>query len=179
MLARLVKSGWIKRLNGFGINMFQFLNTKHRKLQGQKAFVVTPSERSLQEWAAQYFKTVLIDAKYEGHESSIGLGIMRVKPNDSATTRSCKVFYNKFVMAAQKKFQAKGVSKGSSDGFLFYKGGVICLEFKIGNNKPRDEQEAFAKEMLTIGYPTLVPRTQEDVMAIPGLYGIKTRVVGG
>ena len=154
-----------------------YLDNKHRFLNTKSGRVVveTISERSLQEWAAEYYNTVLIDAKYEGHESSIGLGIMRIQAKDSSVTRACKNFYNKFVLAAQRKFQKKGVSKGSCDGFLFYKGGVLCLEFKVGSNKPRDEQEAFAKDMLALGYPTLIPRTQEDVIAIPGYYGIKTR----
>lgn len=149
------------------------------KKMSDGSYKLVINEQSLQEWAAEYYKTVLIDAKYEGHESSIGLGIMRFKVTDSKITRACKTFYNRFVIAAQIKFQKKGVSKGSSDGFLFYRGGVVCLEFKIGGNKPREEQEAFAKDMLALGYPTLVPRTQEDVIAIPGKYGINTKVNAG
>lgn len=158
---------------GYLDNKHRFLNTKSGKV-----IVETISERSLQEWAAEYYNTVLIDAKYEGHESSIGLGIMRIQAKDSLTTRACKNFYNKFVLAAQRKFQKKGVSKGSSDGFLFYKGGVVCLEFKVDKNKQQEAQEAFAAIMAALGHPTEVPRTQEDVIAIPAKYGIKTRVYG-
>lgn len=135
------------------------------------------SEQLLQEFAAKYFGGVLLPgvAKYEGHEASLGLGIMRPEPKDTYIEAQCKKFYNNFIIPAQRKLQAKGVTKGSSDGFLFHRAGVICLEFKIGKNKAQDAQEHFAKEMLAIGHPTEYPRTPEDVMAIPRKYNIKTR----
>ena len=155
-----------------------YLDNKHKilniRIQRKKR---RAEERGLQEWAAEYFGRVLIPgvAKYEGHESSVGLGVMRPSNTDSLTTKACKIFYNRFVLAAQNKFQAKGVSKGSSDGFLFYQGGVVCLEFKVDKNKPQAAQDEFAADMGLLGYPTENPRTQEDVMEIPGKYGIKTR----
>lgn len=141
-----------------------------RKKKGKK-------EQNLQEWAAKYFGYVLLPgvAKYEGHEASLGLGIMRPEPEDTPVTIACKKFYNNFIIPAQKKLQAKGVTKGSSDGFLFFSNGVICLEFKIGKNKAQEAQVAFAAEMQAIGHPTEYPRTPEDVMAIPRKYNIKTR----
>jgi len=138
-------------------------------------------EQTLQEWAAEYFKLCLIDgiAKYEGHESSIGIGVMPPKATDSMITKKCKNFYNCFVIPAQKRFQAKGVTKGSPDGFLFYKGGMVCIEYKIGKNNASYEQVEYARQMMALGMPTEYPRTQEDVVALPGKYGIKTRAHGG
>lgn len=115
------------------------------------------SEHDLQKWAAEYFDRVLIptEAIYLGHESGINLGREGIR--------------------AQQRFKEKGVKKGSQDGFIFYKNGVVCLEFKVGNNKPTSEQEEFANAMALIGYPTEFPRTQEDVIAIPKKYNIPTR----
>lgn len=122
-------------------------------------------ERALQKHANEYLQLVLIpgQSEYMGHESSLGLGVMPIKLFDSTVTRHCKKFYNRFVMAAQRKLQEKGVTKGSSDGFIFYTGGVLCLEFKVGYNKPTDEQRGFADRMLHIGYPTINPRSIDDV----------------
>ncbi len=122
-------------------------------------------ERTLQRDAYHYLKAVLIPkrSKYLGHESSLGLGIMRIAAKDSAITKACKNFYNKFVISAQRKLQEKGVLKGSSDGFIFYTGGVLCLEYKVGKNKATPEQVEFASDMLDIGYPTVYPKSIDDV----------------
>ncbi len=136
-------------------------------------------ERTLQRDAYHYLSVVLIpgQAKYLGHESSLGLGIMRVALKDSAITRACKTFYNRFVISAQRKLQEKGVLKGSSDGFIFYKDGVLCLEFKSGKNKATPEQIEFADEMLQIGYQTIYPKSIDDVKKALKDYNIPNREI--
>lgn len=155
---------------------------KHKTLDARLAQKqIKLDEHSLQVWAAQYYQRVLIPgiAKYEGHESSVGLGIMRDKATDTSATKKFKQEYNRFflrfVKPIQEKFQAKGVSKGSSDGFLFMPGKTICHEYKVDNNKASPEQLIFASDMAALGNPTEYPRSQEDVIAIPKKYGIKTR----
>lgn len=162
---------------------------RHRRLQGvlverRKRRVAgrsTIAEKELQKWAAEYFNRVLIptEAYYEGHESGIGLGLMSVQTSDSEITRKFKEgynrFFNQFVMPVQRFFQAKGITKGSPDGFLFAKGRVINIEFKVDYNKASGEQKEFADKAALLGNPTEYPRTQDDVMAIPVKYGIKTR----
>jgi hypothetical protein len=152
-----------------------------RKKIGKKAAKVATDEYSLQVWANSYYQAVLIkgEAKYEGHESSIGLGFMRYSPKDTPARIRFKQEYNKFfqrfVLPIQAKFQAKGVSKGSSDGFLFKRGMTICHEYKVDYNKATAEQLEFAAEMAALDNPTEWPRSQEDVIAIPRKYGIRTR----
>lgn len=135
-------------------------------------------EHILQCLANEYLQWALIPGKseYLGHESSIGLGIMRINSlKDSRITKACKQFYNRFVIAAQKKFQDKGVTKGSSDGFIFYMGGVLCIEFKVKYNKSTPSQKEFAERMAKIGYPTINPKKLDDIKQALIMYNIPNR----
>lgn len=144
-----------------------------------------PSEKTLQETAAEYLNLILIpgESEYEGHESSIGLGVYPVRSTDTPITRACKQYYNRFVIAAQRKFQAKGVKKGSHDGYIFYTHketkipSCVCLEFKVGKNKEQVEQIATHARFKSMGFPTVVPRKIEDVTEALERFGVPNREV--
>lgn len=168
------------------VQEYRVLAAKQKVKPRRKAKVVlTESEQSLQEATATYFSNILIPgvSEYEGHESSIGLGVYPPKPTDSPVTQQCKKFYNRFVMAAQRKLQAKGVKKGSHDGYIFYSHAatkvpsVLCLEFKVGYNKGQAEQLATHSRFKSMGFPTVIPKNIEDVKAALILYGVPNREV--
>lgn len=145
--------------------------------------ISAPSEQQFQEMIKQYLDLVLIKGQswYTAHESSIGLGYYQPSSHDTSTTVACKNYYNRFVMAAQRKFQAKGVKAGSHDMYIFYRhietGIPSCLmvEFKVKYNKAQDNQKEVHAELLEIGFPTIIPKKKEHVTDALKLYGVPNR----
>lgn len=125
----------------------------------------------LQREAANWLDNFLHKGVYTSHDSSLGLGILVIRYNDSITTKACKKFYNCFIIGAQRNMGLKGVKKGWGDMVIHFERihdktpVTLWVEFKAGYNKQLPEQEQNGVDLKAIGIPKLEIRSVEQLAA--------------
>lgn len=143
------------------------------------------NEHAFQMTVSQYLDLALDSKLAAGtsHESNMPLGLLPLKPTDSAIRQACIKFYNNIVGGVLKSMAKRGFKKGWADNLIHYRhvqnnqSCSIWFELKSKGGRIQPHQQAHADHLNTIGVPTVFPRNLEDVKNALIKYGVPHRDV--